>query len=354
MVRSLCLAVVFALLAVSLAIPTLDIANKQAAGAEKELHDKFVSWKAKFSKIYEGAEHWAKFAVFKANAEMVEAHNKLYEAGEETYHMALNSFADMTKEEYNKMLGYKNDLRATRSVGEHGKACKHRSITNISKSVDWRTKGAVTKVKNQGQCGSCWSFSTTGSVEGAWFVAGHPLVSLSEEELVQCDTRSDEGCNGGLMDNAYEFIIQNGGIASEELYPYISGNGTRGMCNRVTLRTKTASIEDWCDLKVGDEKDLEMALMQQPVAVAIEADQTAFQFYAGGVLPAKKCGTKLDHGVLAVGYGYSKQHKMHYWIVKNSWGPQWGDEGYIMLQKMPKHVKHSACGIANAASYPVV
>eukprot|EP00286_Rhodomonas_abbreviata_P024698 CAMPEP_0181298132 /NCGR_PEP_ID=MMETSP1101-20121128/5619_1 /TAXON_ID=46948 /ORGANISM="Rhodomonas abbreviata, Strain Caron Lab Isolate" /LENGTH=319 /DNA_ID=CAMNT_0023403133 /DNA_START=485 /DNA_END=1444 /DNA_ORIENTATION=- len=309
-----------------------------------------------FGKIYEGAEHIEKFAVFKANLEIIEAHNKLYEAGEETFHMAANMFADMTNEQYSKtMLGYRPDLKPLESgPGGHGKACKHRDSTNVTKHIDWRTMNAVTNVKNQGQCGSCWSFSTTGSVEGAWAVAGHPLVSLSEEELVQCDTRSDEGCNGGLMDNAYQWIIQNGGIASEEVYPYISGNGTRGMCHMVTLKTKVASIEDWCDLNVGDEKDLELALMQQPVAVAIEADQTSFQFYSGGVLPSKKCGTKLDHGVLAVGFGYSKKHKMHYWIVKNSWGSQWGDEGYIMLQKMSPHTHHSCCGIANAASYPVV
>eukprot|EP00286_Rhodomonas_abbreviata_P006493 CAMPEP_0181343572 /NCGR_PEP_ID=MMETSP1101-20121128/31661_1 /TAXON_ID=46948 /ORGANISM="Rhodomonas abbreviata, Strain Caron Lab Isolate" /LENGTH=361 /DNA_ID=CAMNT_0023455217 /DNA_START=41 /DNA_END=1126 /DNA_ORIENTATION=+ len=357
--RSLPLAVGLALLAVSLAIPTFDKSEKKGLSGldlEKELHDKFVSWKSEFGKIYEGAEHIEKFAVFKANLEIIEAHNKLYEAGEETFHMAANMFADMTNEQYSKtMLGYRPDLKPLESgPGGHGKACKHRDSTNVTKHIDWRTMNAVTNVKNQGQCGSCWSFSTTGSVEGAWAVAGHPLVSLSEEELVQCDTRSDEGCNGGLMDNAYQWIIQNGGIASEEVYPYISGNGTRGMCHMVTLKTKVASIEDWCDLNVGDEKDLELALMQQPVAVAIEADQTSFQFYSGGVLPSKKCGTKLDHGVLAVGFGYSKKHKMHYWIVKNSWGSQWGDEGYIMLQKMSPHTHHSCCGIANAASYPVV
>mmetsp|Transcript_62688 Transcript_62688/g.147459 ORF Transcript_62688/g.147459 Transcript_62688/m.147459 type:complete len:361 (+) Transcript_62688:46-1128(+) len=355
--RSLFVAVALALVASSLAIPVDMAPKKEPVGAaEKALHDKFVSWKAEFKKDYAEAEHMAKYAVFKANVEIIEAHNKLYEAGEETYHLAVNAFADMTNAEYKKMLGYREDLRKMQGAptpGGHGKACKHRSNTNKTKHIDWRTEGAVTPVKNQGQCGSCWSFSTTGAVEGAWVVAGHELISLSEEELVQCDTRSDEGCNGGLMDNAYEFIINNGGIASEQVYPYISGNGTRGMCNQVTLRTKMASIEDWCDLNVGDEKDLELALMQQPVAVAIEADQTSFQFYSGGVLPAKKCGTKLDHGVLAVGFGYSKQHKMHYWIVKNSWGPQWGDAGYIMLQKMPKKTKHSTCGIANAASYPV-
>lgn len=324
-------------------------------------HDAFLSWKQQYAKGYEGKEHNHRFAVFKSNVDMINAHNKLYEEGKETFYMAVNAFADLTAEEFKKTkLGYNPELKPVGGPLKHGKNCTHRSNADPPKHVDWRTKGAVSEVKNQGQCGSCWSFSTTGAVEGAWKLSGHPLVSLSEEELVQCDTRSDQGCNGGLMDNAYEWIINNGGIASETVYPYISGNGTTGICQQVHLRTKMAAISDWCDLNKGDEHDLELALAQQPVAVAIEADQTAFQFYHGGVLSAIKCGVKLDHGVLAVGYGYSHRHKMHYWIVKNSWGPGWGRKGYILLEKDPKArkhhkvPKHSTCGIANAASYPVV
>jgi len=212
----------------------------------------------------------------------------------------------------------------------------------------------VSEVKNQGQCGSCWSFSTTGAVEGAWAVAGNPFVSLSEEELVQCDTASDQGCNGGLMDNAYQWIIENGGLAGEDIYPYVSGNGTTGVCKKPKLKVKLAHISDYCDLTPGSEKDLEKAVNQQPVAVAIEADQPAFQMYSGGVLPVKKCGKALDHGVLLVGYGHDVKLKMDYWIVKNSWGGLWGESGYIRLQKMPAKAKHSTCGIAEAASYPVV
>mmetsp|Transcript_12867 Transcript_12867/g.35656 ORF Transcript_12867/g.35656 Transcript_12867/m.35656 type:complete len:223 (+) Transcript_12867:601-1269(+) len=193
-----------------------------------------------------------------------------------------------------------------------------------------------------------------GAVEGAWVVAGNDFVSLSEEELVQCDTGSDQGCNGGLMDNAYQWIIENGGLAAEDAYPYISGNGTTGTCKKPKLKLKAATISDYCDLTPGSEKDLEKAVNLQPVAVAIEADQPAFQMYGGGVLPVKKCGKSLDHGVLLVGYGYDAKLKMNYWIVKNSWGADWGENGYIRLQKMPAKAKHSTCGIAEAGSYPVV
>jgi C1A family cysteine protease len=363
--RAVCL---LALLAVASAIPTMNLPTEEPARVvhkvEDALHADFVAWKTKVARAYEGAVHDAKFAVFKANVELINAHNKLYEAGEETFHMAVNQFADMTSAEFAKMMnGYRADLRDTNlktGAGlSAGSKCTHRNITAVPESVDWRGKGAVTEVKNQGQCGSCWAFSTTGAVEGAWQVSGKPLISLAEEELVQCDKGKDEGCNGGIMENAYEWIMKNGGITTEELYPYSSGTGVTGVCQMKKTTVKKAHISDYCDLIHDDEKDLEKALVQQPVAVAIEADQTSFQFYHGGVLSAKKCGVKLDHGVLAVGYGVDAKTKMKYWIVKNSWGGMWGDKGYIMMEKMPKGKKgkkqpHSACGIAKAASYPVV
>jgi C1A family cysteine protease len=145
-----------------------------------------------FAKMYEGAEHAARFGVYKANMELIAAHNKLYEAGEETFHMAANQFADMTTAEFSKMVnGYRADLKNNNlKNGEGaaiGKKCTHKNITEIPVSVDWRDKGFVTEVKNQGQCGSCWAFSTTGAIEGAWKAAGNPIISISEEELVQCD-----------------------------------------------------------------------------------------------------------------------------------------------------------------------
>ena len=150
--------------------------------------------------------------------------------------------------------------------------------------------------------GSCWAFSTTGSIEGAYQIASGTLVSLSEEELVQCDRVSDNGCEGGLMDNAFEFVSKHG-VTSESSYPYASGNGVRGWCDRRAERKPVVAISSHRDVPTGDEDALKSAVALGPVSIAIEADKSAFQLYKGGVLDSSKCGTKLDHGVLLVGYG---------------------------------------------------
>ena len=210
-------------------------------------------------------------------------------------------------------------------------------------AVDWVTKGGVTAVKNQGRCGSCWAFSTTGSTEGAYFAATGKLVSLSEEDLVQCDT-VDAGCQGGLMDNGFTFIEKNG-VAAEEAYPYISGTGIRGMCSKDKESAKVVTVTGFTDVPHEDEVALLSAVAQQPVSIAIEADKSVFQMYKSGVLDNKGCGTKLDHGVLVVGYG--TDNGKDYWKVKNSWGPTWGEAGYIRFIR-----GSNQCGIASQASYP--
>jgi len=216
----------------------------------------------------------------------------------------------------------------------------------LADAKDWVADGAVTPVKNQARCGSCWAFSTTGSVEGAFQIANNKLLSLSEEDLVQCDHNGDQGCNGGLMDNAFEWIEKNG-LALESDYPYTSGSGVTGSCDTAKEGKAAVTISSFRDVPKEDEDALKSAVAQGPVSIAIEADKSAFQMYKGGVLDSAACGTKLDHGVLIVGYGTDEASGKDYWKVKNSWGATGGEEGFIRLVR-----GKNMCGVAMQASYP--
>lgn len=227
--------------------------------------------------------------------------------------------------------------------------------TWIPESVDWRNNHSVTPVKDQGQCGSCWSFSTTGSLEGIYAIQTGELVSFSEQQLVDCDNLrhggNDHGCNGGLMDNAFSWIHDNGGLCSEESYPYVSGTGETEKCQTTCDLLPRSQIQSWVDVASTD-KALMTAIAQQPVSIAIEADQKDFQLYQSGVLTSE-CGTTLDHGVLVIGYG--TENGDDYYLVKNSWGTSWGDEGYIKLGRGPEYNDgQGQCGILLQASYPIL
>merc|ERR1711959_259407 len=212
-------------------------------------------------------------------------------------------------------------------------------------SVDWSTHGAVTPPKNQGHCGSCWSFSVTGALEGAWQVATGKLVSLSEQEFVDCD-HVDGGCNGGLMDQGFSFATRNG-LCTESSYPYHAKAGTcqQSSC---TVGIPQGGVIGFKDVATDSMQALMSAVAQQPVSIAIEADQMSFQLYNGGVL-SDYCGTRLDHGVLLVGYGTDGKD---YWKVKNSWGPTWGEQGYLRLFRGKGG--SGECGLLREPSFPVV
>ena len=238
------------------------------------------------------------------------------------------------------------------------KGCfEEKNLLGVPESVNWVEKGAVTPVKNQGQCGSCWSFSTTGALEGAYFIKKGKLLSFSEQELVDCDNfkngGKDHGCNGGLMDNAFKWIEKNDGLCLEKDYQYVSGETkTAGTCDKSCSPVEGSVITNYYDVPASSDSDMMYALSKQPVSVAIQADQKDFQLYKSGVFTGE-CGTKLDHGVLLVGYG--SEENGDYYLLKNSWGETWGDEGYIKLGRGSEfNSGNGQCGVLMQGSYPEV
>jgi len=306
----------------------------------------FTNFQERFSKRYSTIEELeTRFSIFKKNFITILSHNSDLK---QNFTMGVNQFTDLTSDEFKAQYvgGLKN------MVGSYGCKSFASSASGSPVSLDWRTKGAVTSVKDQGQCGSCWTFSATGAVEGAWAISKGQLVDLSEQELVDCATGisyGSHGCNGGQMEGAFKFVIENGQCALSA-YPYTSGvTKTGGNCQKCSPVTHISSCSV---VKPNDQISLKAAVAQQPVAIAIEADTRYFQSYSSGVLTSSSCGTTLDHGVLIVGYG--SENGIDYWLVKNSWSTTWGDKGYVKIGRSDSTNDPGICGIAMDPSFPSV
>jgi len=302
----------------------------------------FQHWADRYNRSYAPTERDYRESVYNDNVARIQEHN----FGANTWTMSVNRFADLTADEFAAAYitgGY---------VGRNNRTQPNNSqvFSVLPTSVDWSKEGAVTPVKNQEQCGSCWAFSSTGALEGAWFLSNGTLVSLSEQQLVDCSTaQGNQGCNGGLMDDAFQYVIKNKGLTTEAAYPY-SATGPNNCQSKG--KPVAARISKFVDVTPNSDQALMAAIAKQPVSVAVEADQSSFQFYSGGVMTAA-CGTALDHGVLAVGYGTSGG--LDYYLVKNSWGADWGMGGYIQLGRGASYNGgQGQCGILMDPSYPVV
>jgi len=309
--------------------------------SDSEYKVAFTSWMKEHNRMYSSEEFVNRFEIFKKNMDFVRDWNSM----NTTTIVGLNVFADISNEEYrNVYLGTHIDGTALIANAEHFIT----STEPLAVMVDWRTKGIVTPIKDQGQCGSCWSFSATGSIEGAYALAKGMLHSVSEQNLMDCSTAyGNQGCNGGLMNSAFQYVIANKGIDTEQSYPYLTKQGT---CHFTTANIG-ATITNYKNVAAGNEAALIAAINQQPVSVAIDASQNSFQLYKTGVYYEPKCSsTRLDHGVLAIGYGTDDTTGTDYYIVKNSWGTSWGTAGFIQMSRN----KANNCGIATQASWPIV
>jgi len=303
----------------------------------------FEQFLERFHKKYESLEDLEhRFQVFRDNLRTIFEHNT---DSRNNFTLGINQFADLTPGEFQAQ--YIGGLSKDFKLGSKCTPFKPTGADSIPASIDWRTKNAVTPVKDQGQCGSCWSFSATGAMEGAWSIAKGQLVSLSEQQLVDCSKRyGNSGCKGGLMDNAFTYAMDYG-MCTESEYPYTASGGS------CTTGCKAAVDIGGCsDVPANNQVALKEAVSNGPVSVAIEADTRAFQMYSNGVITGTACGTNLDHGVLVVGYGEEKGIK--YWLVKNSWSNSWGDQGYVKIERSDGENDAGVCGIAMQPSFPVV
>ncbi|XP_045477255.1 procathepsin L-like [Harmonia axyridis] len=303
------------------------------------VHKEWLRFQELFGKKYTSTKaRDQRFTTFKNNLKTIAHHNSLYRAGNTTYRMGVNQFTDWSPEEHSL---YVNKFKVMNN--SNVKVVSYHAVNEtIPESIDWRLRGAVTEVKNQGHCGSCWAFSAVGALEGQASIRLGRRVRLSEQNLLDCADADygNHGCNGG--DSYSGFIyVQNYGIQSGQTYPYVAAQGK--------CRQKTAElyVEDYFFLPNSEEQLKTAVATLGPIAVAIESTQV-LQHYAGGIFFDRTCTGRLNHGVLAVGYGVEAGQE--YWLIKNSWGSAWGEQGYFRLARN----RYNNCGIADYASRATV
>jgi len=302
--------------------------------AEEHEFQKFLS---EFSKSYSDSEYTSRFQAFRDNSVFISKFN----AEQNSVVLGINKFADMTFEEFKSRYLRSKNLDNKPEVSE----TLYGPVEALPTSVDWRTKNVLTPVKDQGHCGSCWAFSATGAMEAAWAIKTNDLISLSEQQLVDCSwDYYNEGCNGGWAVEAFLYVIGNGGINNETNYPYL---GKDSVCNTTLASKHTVTISKAGAVQAYNYMALQASVENTPTSTGVEAN-ILWQLYSSGTL-TNNCGTDINHDVLAV--GYNTVPTIPYWIVKNSWGTDWGIQGYIQIGMS---AGAGFCGINMDAYYPIV
>jgi cathepsin L len=300
----------------------------------EEASEKWISFKTTHSKQYHPKEEQKRFTIFQDNLKKIEEHNAKYESGEVSYYFGVNQFADLTGEEFlammNAQISTKPEIKSISRFEADPNA-------DVPETIDWRTNGAVLPIENQGSCGSCWAFSAIGALEGQLAIKTGEQQGLSEQQLVDCSSQNG-GCNGGWMDWAFDYVKENG-ICSKESYPY---TGSQGTCQECTSVLNT--IQGFVDVDTNEKALKEAVGTVGPVSVAVNAN-IGWQLYGGGIFHSLLCNLEqVNHGVLVAGYGVDGGD---YWLIKNSWGESWGEQGYIRLSR-----GSNQCHVAEIASYP--